>query len=78
MTYFISHIFTMFFLKNKFIILIIVAILIGGVTGLYLSDIKKTVIIKSSESLTNTTISSWSTASGMSEVMKQLNDLTKE
>jgi len=68
----------MFFLKNKFIILIIVAILIGGVTGLYLSDIKKTVIIKSSESLTNTTISSWSTASGMSEVMKQLNDLTKE
>ncbi len=71
----------MSFLKNKFVVIVIIAILLGGATGLYLSKMNKsqTPNIDKSQTL-NMNISSGSgtDAQKVGEVMQKLDNLTNE
>ena len=64
----------MSFLKNKFIIIVVIAIVLGGITGLYIAKMKKT---EQAQMQTGSTGSGASTEK-IGEVMQKLNDLTKE
>ncbi len=63
----------MTFLKNKFVVIVIIAILLGGTTGLYLSKTNKTQTLNM-----NISSSSGADAQKVGEVMQKLNNLTNE
>lgn len=64
----------MFHFKNVFIIVIIIAILLGGATGLYLTKIKKVPPVR--DNLMST--GSGASAEKVGEVLKKINNLTNE
>ena len=63
----------MSFLKNKFVVIVIIAILLGGATGLYLTKMNKTQAPSA-----NITSGSGTDAQKVGEVMQKLDSLTNE
>ena len=64
----------MSFLKNKLVIIVIIAILWGGLTGLYLSGINKSKVPDNTNVTTGTGTPS---PEKVAEVINKLNNLTK-
>ena len=64
----------MSFLKNKFIVIVVIAIVLGGITGLYIAKMKKA----EQTQMQTTSTGSGANAEKIGEVMQKLNDLTKE
>lgn len=65
----------MFGFKNTFIVIIIVAILLGGATGLYLAKTKKIGLFRNNTAIST---SSGASAEKVGEVIKKINGLTND